>query len=307
MVFKNLTTKISESFNDLCYHCDFVEINSLARGELGLDIDYLQGLYPTKDDDDDFVDLFSLFESRAGWYGDAYPFDVDYDDKQLNLKSNLTELNKLYIFFVMCTRNEKIIYNGNILESDFEHVSTLALKKYLPSHASVYHFGKSSYQEDRYFGKLTEKISLLAEDIKCETAYDASDFSVNDTGDGGLDVVAWVPFPGDHDNYMHIQVFLGQCAIGKKWKDKHHDVEKMKSNIHFPLGTVSMMYVSHDLRKDNGKFKKSASRAHLLFDRLRLMKLVGRDEQLMQIIRGLDSFTQVISLLDPSNVDITEV
>jgi hypothetical protein len=306
VVFKNLTTNISDSFNDLFYHCDFLEINSLARGELGIDEDYLEALYPTKGIDD-FVELFSLLESRMNRYGDSYPFDVNYDDKRLQLKSNLTEINKLYIFFVMCSRNEKIIYQGNTLESDFEHISTLALKKYLPTHAAVYHFGKSSYQEDRYSGKLTEKITLLAEDIKCDIAYDTSDFSVHDTGDGGLDVVAWIPFPGDIDNFMHIPVFLGQCAIGKDWKSKHHDVEKMKSNIHFPLGTASMMYVSHDLRKDNGKFKKSASRAHLLFDRFRLIQLVSGDEGIMAIIRELTTFTQVISTIDPDNVDIMEV
>jgi len=306
VVFKNLTTKIPESFNDLYCHCDFIEINSLARGELGVDKDYLEQLYPTKGEAD-FVDVFSLIESRAAWYDDVYPFEVNYDDKRLKLKNNLTDKHKLYIFFIMCSRNEKINYEGNILESDFEHISTLALKNYLPSHAFVYHFGKSSYQEDRYSGKLTDKMNLLAEDIKCDTAYDASDFSTQDTGDGGLDVVAWVPFPGDIDNFMHIQVFLGQCAIGKDWKNKHHDVEKMKSNIHFPIGVASMMYVSHDLRKDSGKFKKSASRAHLLFDRFRLIKLVNQDETIMETIKNLATFTDVISSIIPENLDILEV
>lgn len=306
MVFRNITTKIAESFNDTFYHCDFVEINSLARGELGVDKGYLETLYPTKNEND-FVDLFSIFESRMRMYGATYPFDVHYDDQRIRLKSNLTESNKLYIFFVLCSRNEKVNYQGNLLESDFEHISTLALKKYLPCNAVVFHFGKSSYQEDRYSGKLIDKLEKLAKDIKCETAYDPSDFSEFDTGDGGLDVVGWLPFPDDNDNFMHIPVFLGQCAIGKDWKSKHHDVEKMKSNIHFPPGTASMMYVSHDLRKDTGRFKKTASRAHILFDRFRLISLVNGDENLMETIKGLTSFTQIIPNITPENIDIMEV
>lgn len=278
-------------------------MNSLSRGELGIDEDYIKNLYPTKGDDE-LTDLFSLLMSRATLYNEIYPFIVDYDNKRLILKSDLSDTNKLYIFFLLCSTNEKVIRSGNILESDFEHISTLVLKQYLPSTASVYHFGKSSYQEARYTGKLTDKMDKLAEDIKCETAYDVTDFSSKDTGDGGLDIIAWVPFPDD-DNFMHIQVFLGQCAIGKDWINKHNDVEKMKNNIHFPLGTVSMMYVPHDLRKDNGKFKKSSSRAQLLFDRFRLVKFIN--EELMEIIKTTSTFTELISKIIPGEVDILDI
>jgi hypothetical protein len=306
VVFKNLTTMITPSFNDIFYHCDFVEINALARKGRGLDKDYLEELYPKKTHDD-FTNLFSLIVARSNWYGEKYPFIVNYDDMRLTLKSDLTIGNKLYIFFLLCTRNEKVNYEGNVLESDFEYISTLALKKYLPEGAMVYHFGKSSYSEDRYIGKLVDKLLLLANDIKCMPTFDAGDFSDHDTGDGGLDVVAWVPFTNDTHNYMNIPVFLGQCAIGQNWTGKHYDVEKMKDNIRFPVGTASMMYVSHDLRKDTGKFKSTVSRAHMLFDRFRLVNQICDDPVIMEKIKTLNSFMNIISEVTKEDADILEV
>ena len=226
-------------------------------------------------------------------------------EHQNSLGDSIEDIQKLYIFFLMCSCNTKVVRDGNILESDFEHISTLVLKAFLPSHAQVYHFGKSSYADDRYTGHLTNKLDQLASDVKCQTAYVEEDFADQDTGDGGLDVVAWVPFPGDNDNFMNIQVYLGQCAIGKDWVGKQTDVEKMKNNIHFPLGTVSVMFVPHDLRKENNLFKGNRICTHIMFDRFRLMGLV--DTETLTEMRGFNTFTQVISRLNFDNVDITEI
>ncbi|ENQ3286040.1 hypothetical protein ACEOXO_001966 [Vibrio cholerae] len=306
MVFQNITAKISPPFSELNYHCDFVEINALARGQQGIDQGYIETLYPSKKDED-LSNLFSLLESRATWYGDKYPFSVNASEMRIILKdsNSIEDIQKLYIFFLMCSCNTKVVRDGNILESDFEHISTLVLKAFLPSHAQVYHFGKSSYTDDRYTGHLTNKLDQLASDVKCQTAYVEEDFADQDTGDGGLDVVAWVPFPGDNDNFMNIQVYLGQCAIGKDWVDKQTDVEKMKNNIHFPLGTVSVMFVPHDLRKENNLFKGNRICTHIMFDRFRLMGLV--DTETLTKTRGFNTFTQVISRLNFDNVDITEI
>ncbi|CAH1526350.1 conserved hypothetical protein [Vibrio harveyi] len=304
MVFQNITAKIAPAFSELNYHCDFVEINALARGQQGIDEDYTETLYPTKTTDE-LSNLFSLLESRADWYGNSYPFDVNASEMKISLKAHIEDIHKLYIFFLMCSCNTKIVREGNILESDFEHISTLVLKAYLPTHAQVHHFGKSSYTDDRYTGLLTNKLDTLAQDLKCQTAYVAEDFADSDTGDGGLDVVAWVPFPEDNLNFMNIQVYLGQCAIGKDWVGKQTDVEKMKNNIHFPLGTVSVMFVPHDLRKEDGHFKRNRIRTHLMFDRFRLMNLV--DAETLAQMRNFSTFNQVISRLNFDDVDITEV
>lgn len=300
MVFNNITAQIAEPFINLHHHCDFVEINALSRGELGLDSDYLTTLYPTKDTDD-LTNLFALLDARANHYDGDYPFIVDYDTKKLTLKSLLCDRKRIYIFLLLCSVNEKIVRTGNILESDFEQISTLILTKYLNNNSIIYHFGKSSYSDDRYVGKLTEKIDKLASDLKCPTTYNPKHFSVQNSGDGGLDIVAWTPFPDD-DNYEQIQVYLGQCAIGKDWIGKQFDVEKMRNNIAFPHCTMNLMFIPHDIRDDDGDFQVPSIRAHLIFDRFRIMKLLNED--IVRETLECSSFSEIISQIESDEVDI---
>jgi hypothetical protein len=51
-----------------------------------------------------------------------------------------------------------------------------------------------------YTGSLEDKVTLLAKRLKYKVKTD--DFTNSSTGDGGLDLVAWLPFDKD-DNQRH--------------------------------------------------------------------------------------------------------
>lgn len=304
MKLKNVTNSIRDSFIDLHYHCDLVEINSLSKGEISYDERDLLEIYSKEqlEKDEYLVDLFPLLLSRAEYYGDDYPFEVNYEGKSITRKVELTTKHRFYIFLLLCSMNEKVKHSegyGKELESAFEHVSVLAFSNRLIDVAHVHHFGSSSYSEERYTGTLIEKINLLASDIKCRTMYDPDDFHSQDRGDGGLDLVAWVPF--DNDEYLgSLEVYLGQCTISRTtWHSKQSDVENFKEQIDFPSSTRNIMFVPHDLRTINNRIRKNKRLSDIIFDRRRIMICISDDD--LTSLFSEDVFIRLNKLINSSS------
>ncbi|EJL6744741.1 hypothetical protein NMR85_002009 [Vibrio alginolyticus] len=274
MEFKNVTSNIKDSF--ISYQCDLVELNAIYNGESGFDKHDLIHLYSRKKEQY-LYDLFSVLSERLERFGEeVYPFELNYDELSIRVRSKHTERSQLYLFLLICSMHDKIKQQkGNELESAFEYLSTLLLRDFMPSHAQVHHFGSSSYQQDRYKGSLSQKIDTLADDIGCDACYDPDEIPLTNRGDGGLDVVAWIPFPSDAF-LGKIPIFLGQCTIGRQdWIRKQADVNRMMTNIVFPRSLTNMMFVPHCLRKVDGSMYKKDIYADTIFDRFRFISLLS--------------------------------
>lgn len=233
---------------------------------------------------------FSSLEVRKNEYTDFYPFEID--SNKILLKENLDNKHYFYLLLLLssCLRNFNKSYQS-LLTTDFELVSSEAFKRYLPHSAKIYKFGKSTDSNARYTGQIKDKINLFAEDLNLDICYKDYFFSSNDSGDYGLDVVAWIPFYPDK-NMLYIQVFLAQCATGKDWLKKQDEPLKIQNSIIGLGNATNTLFIPYDARNTNRIYSEEAKiKTHLLFDRFRLICLLKDD---LEFIDGLTSFNDVI-------------
>jgi hypothetical protein len=241
---------------------------------------------------------FELLSIREIEFGDFYPFLISGD--KIRLKKEMDSPKNAYIFLLLSS-NGKYIKDKNLLTTDFEIFSYEVLKSYLPSFAQIFQFGKSNISHDRYTGHITEKINTLATDLKCNTTYKSHFFSSTNTGDGGLDIVAWVPFENDV-NQCNIQVYLGQCATGKDWLDKQDDTHKFPHKyIKFDGHINYIMFIPYDGRDTDRNFIEEKDMGdYLFFDRYRLLKTLDN----YNLVESLPSFDEIVQKVIDFEEDI---
>lgn len=285
------------------YFCDYIELLALINNT---DIVSASDIYTKYLEDGKIGDIgsdegsdtndkwssrisewFILLEQRQIKFADSYPFIIISDN--IKLKATISNQQNSYLLLLL-SATRKYVRDNNLLTTDFERISYEVLKSYLPDFAKTFQFGKSNISYDRYTGHITNKIDSLANDLKCKTRYEEHYFAGNNTGDGGLDIVAWVPFPEDK-NQKNIQVYLGQCATGKDWLDKQDDTQKFPNKYITFAGEINyIMFIPYDGRNSDGHFSEDAKMGkYLLFDRFRLLQIMDNHE----FIESLPSFSLV--------------
>src|SRR5207245_609746 len=101
---------------------------------------------------------------RAKAFGSAYPFAA-VPGEPLRRKAKLLKPQIVYAFLLLAS-NLRMVTSGTERASyaaAFEHLSTEALKRYLPASATVHRFHR---QGTRYTGNVLKKIKMLAADIR---------------------------------------------------------------------------------------------------------------------------------------------
>ena len=222
-------------------------------------------------------DAFRQMRYRVGAFGDSYPFRLSEESGVLFRHKDITYRHKLYIFLLISSnlrffsRSER-----NKITSGFEAVSSIALKSYLIEKAQVHIFGKNILGEDsRYKGKKLEKIKLLAQDLREQTTFQSEEqFSEHDTGDAGLDIVAWVPIGDDAQSFL---IILAQCACTLNWVTKQYSAsyDSWSPFIRFTARPNNMIFIPFCFRGANGGwYQYHDVKKSILVDRLRLIKLL---------------------------------
>lgn len=261
------------------HHADFIELSTLLRNDLGVLISNMIGLYESEPSAARLQNLTELNDNCVGlirfrevaYTQVLYPFSVESGGR-LMLKEELGKGHKLYIFLLLCSCTSYLTQsNSSILRRDFERVSREILSEYLPENSSCHIMGKTGIQEQRYQGHITAKLDLLAEDIKVKTIYEDHFFAEQNSGDGGLDIVAWSSFPGD-SNPRFTQFYVGQCATGRDWVNKQDEPCKLSRYIRTPESMTICLFIPYDGRNSNSTFNQEADiLTDIVFDRLRLM------------------------------------
>lgn len=305
-MIQNINIPPRESFYKEHYFCDYIEILALINNQ---DIVSISDVYdrfressgidiPAQEDntlpDENICDIwherinewFINIATRTTAFSDFYPFVVK--NNNIHLKSTITDRHKLYIFLLLSSNQRYISTSGNYLPDDFEGISLIALQNYLPKFAKSYIFGKSS---DRYTGTLENKITKLSKDLKYKVK--AGDFHVMDTGDGGLDLVAWLPFLND-TNQNNMQIFLAQCATGKNWKSKQRETLTITSHyIDFKTEVNHMFFMPYDCRNVERSFSEESNIFDgLFFDRIRILYLL---ENKIDSVMNFASFDSIVN------------
>ena len=232
-----------------------------------------------------FMDgIFNVIIERVHLYGELYPFELLSSD-EIVLKSELSIEHKKYIFLLLSSALDIFNPFNHELTSDFEKLCYEVLKEFLPT-GEIKAFGKNS----DYSGTAKEKIQKLAEDIGLAINEDAwQEIDNGNVQERGLDVVGWLPFADECPNLM---LFLGQCACGKKYEYKPHDLRRFENYLKFPQTqpqfTLFLPYSLVNPQTKNFYRFDLIEKNVLIFERKRMLdRLKGKDESYTNLEIGL--------------------
>ncbi|PIQ20996.1 MAG: hypothetical protein COW65_11695 [Cytophagales bacterium CG18_big_fil_WC_8_21_14_2_50_42_9] len=230
--------------------------------------------------------------SRYNLIGEFYPFIVNEKEGTIQLKPNLTNSNKLYIYLLLA--GSLRIFSKQVqgkLTADFEFLSIEAQTRMFPQLSNgitsyTYGFGKNPEGTGIFVGSLENKLKTLAEKISCknlETSY----IGQLNSGDYGLDVISFIKFD---DDVFGLPVIIAQSAcsyqdwIKKQWD--HHPGRYRALNI-FPFDYIRLMMIPFYYRDNNGQwFNPSVIYQTVIIDRLRFIKIFHNDDVLSERINA---------------------
>ncbi len=245
-------------------------------------------------------DWYAHLLYREATFGDSYPFYLSSNGDTLHRYPELTAKHKVYIFFLLAA-NLRYLQEHHPITSSFEIVSLEALKNYLPNQALVYPFGKGSSSGARYTGRLFDKIKRLAEDLGERLNCDESNFKPTNSGDGGLDIVAWLPFDGDPSTGFVI--VFAQCACTADWDVKQLSSSRVRWSryIVFSVPPTNICFIPICFRSSTGSWDNPTDILEtILIDRVRLIRLLKHSyDKLVDGVIPLPLVQRIIDYEEP--------
>ena len=279
--------------DDTNLYADFVELLAVfSKGDGVAHGDVLDRFFGEPDENnsseindanESFVDeIFSMIEERKFLYAGQYPFEFG-DEQTVRLKVDLTTPQKLYLFLLLSSSLNFFKAFNSEITTDFEKVSYEAIRSFLPN-AIVKPFGKHS----EYKGTAKEKIEKLAEDIGLPTDdYEIGNIGERNNQERGLDIVSWLPF---EDKCQNKVVFLCQCACGKQFESKQHDIRRYEHYYRFyrtkPQRTLFVPYSLINPKENKFYHSDYVEDDYLLFERLRIINLSKQKEEVFRQLKS---------------------
>lgn len=156
----------------------------------------------------------------------------------------------------------------------FEEISYHWLRRSLNTLWEVRPFGAHQTLPDAYTGSLRNKLEGLAADICAPLQRSPDAYDPGDSGDGGIDLVAWMRMGDQRGNWP---VIFGQCACSPTdWESKQLSVCPSQVEAHLVPQHPGAAYcfVPHDLHESDTTWQR-ASHVHrtVLIDRARILHL----------------------------------
>jgi len=275
---------------ELNLYADFVELLSLFSNTDGVSSgDVLDRFFGTKDYSDNEItngeqrdkdevfinEILMIVEERVKLYNDDYPFSFDNSEVIL-LKENLNWRNKLYLGLLISSKLNVFNEFTPELSTEFETISYVAFKSYLPDYSVIKEFGKNT----EYTGNAINKITQLASDLGLDIDNDELEcVSERNYQERGLDVIGWIPFD---DNCKNKLVYLAQCACGKDKESKFHDTRRFENYfVFYKTKPQHIMFIPYSLiNVSKGKFYQSdlMEKDFLIIERKRILNLFKKED-----------------------------
>ena len=231
-----------------------------------------------------WADIHARLTARSKQYQDCWPFVLEPGV----LRSRFDGSNpghRLYAALLiasslrLCTKKR-----AQEVTDAFEEISYHWLRGSLNDLWEVRPFGAHQKLPNAYQGSLLEKLKALAKDIRARLQKEDADYDPRNTGDGGIDLVAWFNM-GDQRGNM--PVIFGQCACSPTdWEDKQLDVTPAAIEGHLAPHHPGAAYcfVPHDLSANDSRWDRSEHvKRTVLIDRLRFLKLFERNSFLARL------------------------
>ena len=221
-------------------------------------------------------DCFGHLEWRVNAFGADYPFAFSTPGRVISAPEDLTPRQKLYAFLLLCSNLPFTSRPYNPLTDAFERISIRVLKNVWPVGGMVKAFGKN---EAEYAGAKWERINALAKDIGAHPGCHEGSFRDRDTGDGGIDLAAWLRL--DSFEKRNIPSALGQCACSRdQWPKKQAEIscDVLGNNIRPSHRWMQLMFIPHCFRNNRGDWAFDGEvTMSVVFDRLRIMSQLPGD------------------------------
>lgn len=217
-------------------------------------------------------DTFAHMTWRASAFGEHYPFVVASNQQSISASDPLTEQQRVYVFLLLCANLPHVARNEyKQLTDAFERLAHCALRRMWPSTGEVRAFGKNNAQ---YTGSKAQRMHALALELGCRPNVDSSKFRVGDSGDGGIDLAAWLELD-DHEAENKFSA-LAQCACSRDdWSRKQFEVSFGKLGKLFNPTTpwLELLCIPICFRDNNGRWAVDGDLANvILIDRPRLLR-----------------------------------
>lgn len=204
----------------------------------------------------------------------GWPFELNGDVLRAKFDAQNPE-QKLYVSLLIAS-SLRLCHDTRSPEvtSAFEEISYHWLRQSLTGLWQVRPFGAHQTLPNAYVGTLRAKLEALAEDISGVLVKQATDYESRNTGDGGIDLVAWQDMGDKRGNML---IIFGQCACSPTdWESKQLDVtpSSTEAHIHSQHPGSAYCFVPHDLSMNDRSWERSAHvKRTVIVDRRRLLNL----------------------------------
>ena len=201
---------------------------------------------------------------RACGPGNGYPFNITQHGIQLREVPSTAYLFQLLVSLGFWEAHS----DGTTVHKLFEELSAMAAGRYVGDSRTSVVFG--SPRRDLPVGfrdAVTHLVDLLREGEAC-----ADRKGISHSKDDALDVVAWREFPDRRPSKL---ILFGQCAVGRRWKEKTHELQPRrwcKRNLTGAIAVdpIPAFFVPRALSERDAY---DAGGDQILFDRCRIAAL----------------------------------
>lgn len=272
---------------DPLFWADFIELRALvhpdksfSRGDLGSLFVRLRdttGECPTNHEMR-WRDLIDFAGVRVKAFGNSYPFRIsdDADTLELSFDESVAQRNYLQLLLASLMRHIPQKKRGELARF-FEQASHAVFAKLMPPGAEIRATWAHGGEQSTYTGTLFQKMQKIAQDIRCTENFKDRDFKPTDTGDGGIDMIAWHPMSDEREG---LPIAFAQCGCSKdEWRFKQLEASPAKHGRHLPAmhPWATYYFLPLDLRHADGDWAyKSDIGAAIIVDRLRLLRLASQ-------------------------------
>ena len=245
------------------------------------------------------ADYFKLLKWRKHAFAESWPFEIHQDANEIRLKPEMTDEQRFYITLLLCSSLAYIpAKRRQTLTQLLEKVSLEVMKHLMPKGAEVHSFAARG--SNRYTGNLYSKLQQLTKDVRGTCSLKQANFSPTNTGDSGLDIVAW---HGLADDRPGIPIAFAQCGCtADGWANKMLEASPARLatqlNTTPPWATYYFMPLDLSIQTDETMDwqRKSDLSAVIVIDRLRFVRLTACYKTKLDSIFTTDYINEALAL-----------
>jgi hypothetical protein len=250
-----------------------------AEGEiedLALDMDDVDDEFELNNNLDDklnrrWSDIKTCLQSRHLRLTDAWPFELINDVLYVKINSQ-HPLHRLYIALLLASSLRYITKKRHKgITDSLETIAYQLFCQLMPAKTWIIRpFG--AHHTNGYEGTLFEKIKKLALDLNTKCLAEKEEFKARDSGDGGLDVVAWHPL-GDKLGYIPIAFAQCGCSL-EDIKHKQFEAHPVnwRNKLQLDHPPANYYFTPHDFRQNSGHWESLGGEV-IMIDRSRILYL----------------------------------